>query len=53
MRAFICTDTTRINIKADLFKVDGDNVLVLDGDKVVAIVKLDNLVEAHLSEEKK
>lgn len=53
MRAFICTEKTKFDIEADSFKNIGDNVLVFNGDKVVAIVKLDNLVEAHLSEEKK
>ena len=53
MRAFVKTESTKINIKADTFKVEGECVYVLNGDKIVAIVKLKDLVEAHLSEERK
>ena len=52
MRAFIKTESTKINIKADTFKVEGECVYVLNGGKIVAIVKLKDLVEAHLSEER-
>ena len=52
MRAFVKTENTKINIKADTFKVEGECVYVLNCDKIVAIVKLKDLVEAHLSEER-
>ena len=41
-----------MNVKADLFKVDGDCVFVYDGEKIMAIIKLKDLVEMHLSEER-
>lgn len=52
MRAFIKTERTAVKVRADLFKVDGDCVFVYDGEKIMAIIKLKNLVEMHLSEER-
>lgn len=53
MRAFIKTESTKVNIKADTFKVEGECVYVMNDEKIVAIVKLKELIEAHLSEERK
>ena len=53
MRAFVCLKDSKINIEADFFKVEGEMLYVLNSEKIVAIAKIENLVEAHLSEVKK